>query len=141
MRKLLLALSFLLAFTSCATVTKMTGSFTTCEKANLGVVIQNLPSALAADLAALSIPASSSILTMVEGLVSANGPALEADLGMLVATVGVDTLDCAVTAIEAVFATGSGSAGSAAARTSIAAPGGLARARAYINAVRAAGAM
>lgn len=148
MRKTVIAifLALVTCLTSCAGWQKWSTSFAACEKVDLGQQITGLPGTLLADLENLKIPPTTGLLEMISGIISANGPALEDDLAQIILLAGVDAVDCAVAAIEAVAHGSSGSASGSGAGSSAApmptnatrAPTGVERARAYVNAVRAA---
>lgn len=95
-----------------------TGSFSACAKADLPTVIQSLES-------------------QVEAIILTDGASLEADLTTLAGKVGIDAVECAIAAVEAVIGalTSSGSGSGVAAR---ALPDGLVRAKAWLVKARAA---
>jgi hypothetical protein len=105
---------------SCATLTTMTGAWATCAKTDLGQIVDGQGKSLSG---------------YVADLLDGNGAALESALLALAGQVGLDAVECAVTAYEQTHA---GSGGSAMA-TSLAASSGLARAQAWIAAQRKAG--
>jgi len=108
---LVVVLSLFTACLSSAQKTAFTGTFEACAKADLGSVITNVEEQVAA-------------------LVAADGANLEADLAALIASVGIDTVDCAVAAVEAEQKAGSGSGSGSA--VSAAAVHGLIRAKAVV---------
>ena len=76
---------------ACATVkhdlNTMSGAFATCEKADLGAAVDASGTTLLADVAAIII---------------GNAATLEADLTALAAKAGLESVQCAIVAVEAV---------------------------------------
>ena len=114
----------------CATITKMTGAFATCEKADLGAVLSSVPTDLATDLATAGTTPSAGVLANCAALMSANVPGLEADLTTIAIQIGEGAFECVWTTIEAVLGTSADPATKA----------GLARARVLVAKRRAASA-
>lgn len=110
---------------ACATVKSdikvMSGAFAACAKADLGQMITPGSSGPLAGLPAQAF------LTFLNNLITMNAAALEAQLGALATLVGVDAIQCALAAIEALSAP----AGSATPTTAAASPG-LVRAKAWL---------
>jgi hypothetical protein len=120
----------------CASVQKMTGSFSACASADLGRAVDPGASSALAGLTAADL------LSFVTEIVTANTGELEAQLAALAATVGLDALDCAIAAIEAVEnapTPGSGSAPATLAADSSKRDQGIYRMRAYVKTRRAGG--
>jgi hypothetical protein len=121
MKKIIAATIISALFTGCLSSTQktaFTGSFSACAKADVGVVV-------------------SSVEEQVAALIAANAAGLEAALTALAVSVGVDSVDCAIAAVEAMIAAGNGSGSAAAPSTAAKSPGAL-RADAWLKAYRAA---
>jgi hypothetical protein len=108
-------------FTGClssAQKTAFTGTFSACAKADVGEVV-------------------SSVEEQVSALIAANAAGLEAALTALATSVGIDTVDCAIAAVEALEGAGNGSGSATAPSTSAKLPGAI-RADAWLKGWRAA---
>jgi hypothetical protein len=106
------------------TGTTFTGTFTSCAKADIGAVVQTVEGE-------------------VNAILATGGAGLEAALVTLATTVGLDTLECAIAAVEAAAATvtgtGSGSGSAVVANATRAQAQSFVRAKAWVAAQRAAG--
>jgi hypothetical protein len=103
----------------------MSGTFAACADSDLGTLIAP----------------GITVAGDVAGLIESNAPTLEADLTSLAVTVGIDAVECAIAAVEAVLlapkpATGSAGSGELVASAK-APPPGVARARAWLGDARA----
>jgi hypothetical protein len=115
-------LMFLIAFVACGSqaIKVMTGTFAACAQADLGQIIDGLP-----------------LETVIANILAANAMTLEAELGVVVAQVGIDAIDCAIAAIEAALPTApaTSTGGSAAERVDPSTGSlrlGIARAHAFV---------
>lgn len=87
----------LFLFSSCATVQKMTGTFVTCSKADLGQLIDPKADPILAGLT------GADLVSFVTEIVTANTAKLEGQLGAVLKLVGFDALSCAIAAVSSVF--------------------------------------
>jgi hypothetical protein len=88
----------------------MSGAFVACAKADLAAEVANLPSQVISDIELGGATLIEGLLSDVSALIAADLPSLEADLTSIAAQVGLDAVDCAIAAVDAVMkGTGSGS--------------------------------